>query len=265
MLKIGDFNMNDEIYFIGAGNDGDETAVELSRIYESMANDIYYKADEQQLQYLQINSFRNYKKSMFDVENKFIILAGSIHNHYWQEARKKFSEQNPYLMLTIGIGFDKVIVSNTLLTFKNECLIFPDPFVVNPVDVAQLVLQIFLIHMPWNICQMGSLIGYDFADTKNVFAGKVIKIKQMTSCTEHYRQNFSKFLDENKKTLSKSQGILLSLWSQDKVLSISKANELMKEIESYSDRKMFTFHLLPRGKPEFMTTMLIALRDEYEN
>lgn len=254
--------MNNKIIFIGVGSVGDKTAIELSRIYESFGNDIFYGKHGKALQYFQIHSFTNLNKVCLDVEDKFIILAGSIGDPSWQEARKTLSEQKPYLLLTIGTGFKRKVNKDSLLTFNNECLVFPDPLLVVPVEIAQLVLQIFFMHMPWSICQMGSIIGYDLADTKQVFEGKVVKVRKMTSDKEYYRENFSKFLNENKKHLSGSQGILMSLWGKNKELSISTAMKLGNEMESLimsGAHRMITFHVLPKDRPDFMAIIFMAL------
>ena len=101
-------------------------------------------------------------------------------------------------MLTIGIDYEQAIGHDAFQPFPNECLVFPAPSLFDPVEIAQLVLQIFFIHTPWNVSGRGSLIGYDLADTMQIFAGKVTKVRKMTSDKGHYRQNFSKSLGANK-------------------------------------------------------------------
>jgi len=166
------------------------------------------------------------------------------------------------LMLTIGIDHEQSIGHDAFPPFSDECLVFPDPFLFEPVELSQLVLQIFFIHTPCFMIVRGSLIGYDLADTKQLFAGKVTKVRKMTSDKDHYRQNFSKFLGENKADLSQAQGILMSFWGRDDVLTIPKINELWEETERLlmpDANRMFTLHILPKGEPAFMTTLFLTL------
>ena len=108
----------------------------------------------------------------------------------------------------------------------------------------------------------GSLIGYDLTDTKRIFAGKITKVRQMTSDKEHCRQNYSEFLTANKADLSRAQGILISLWGRNDVLSIPKANELMEEMKRLvmpDAHHALTYHILPEEEPTFMATLFMAL------
>lgn len=69
-------------------------------------------------------------------------------------------------MLTIGIDHEQAISPDTFQPFPNECLVSPDPSLFDPVELAQLVLEIFLMHTSWQVCSRGSLVGYDFVDTE---------------------------------------------------------------------------------------------------
>ncbi|MBU4371781.1 MAG: hypothetical protein KKD68_07820 [Proteobacteria bacterium] len=254
--------MEEGVHFVGAGDDGNRTAIELSRIYESLGDDFFDEEYDDPQRHLRIHTFPFTEMACFDGGDHSIILAGSVDDPCWQEARKALHESRPYLMATIGIDHERGICPETFQPFPDECLVFPGPSPFDPVEVAQLALQIFFIHTPWNVNSRGSLIGYDLADTKQLFAGKVTKVGKMSSDQDHYRQNFSKFLSENKADLSRAQGILMSFWGRDDVLSIPKANELWEETEHLlmpDAHKAFTFHILPEDGPDFMTTLFLAL------
>ena len=254
--------MGIEAHFVGTGDLGNNVSIELSRIYQGLVDNIFDEENDKLQNYLHIHSYSLTETACFDGKDHFIILAGSIDDPCWKKARKTLHEGRPYLLVTIGVDHIQGIDPNMLQPFQNECLIFPDPSLLDPVKTANLALQIFFIHTPWNVNSRGSLIDYDLADTKRIFAGKVTKLKKMTSDKEHYRQNYSAFLTANKTDLSQAQGILLSLWGQDDVLSIPKANELweeMKQLAMTNANKMFTFHILPKGEPVFMTTLFLVL------
>jgi hypothetical protein len=254
--------MEEGIHFVGVGDAGKRTAIELSRIYESLGDDLFYKEHDKPQNHLFIHSFPFAETVCSNGEYVFIILAGSVHDPCWKEARKTLHESRPYFMLTIGIDNQVGIESDIFPPFADECLVFPDPYLFDPVELAQLVLQIFLIHSSWQVCSRGSLIGYEPADTKNILAGKVAKVRKMTADKEHYRQNFSKFLGENKAALSRAKGILMSFWGRDDVLSIPKTNDLWEETKCLlmpDTRQVFTYNVLEEEEPAFMATLFIAL------
>ena len=254
--------MGEEIHFIGAGDFGCRVSRKLSEIYEDTRAELIHKNGNASPQHLGIHTFPITETPCFGGNEPLIILAGSVHDPCWMEARKTLHESRPYLMISIGIDHERGICPDTFQPFPAECLVFPGPSLFDPVEVAQLALQIFFIHTPWNVSSRGSLIGYDLADTKQLFAGKVTKVGKMSSDKEHYRQNFSKFLGENKADLSRAPGILMTFWGRDDVLSIPKANELWEETEHLlmpDAHNAFTFHILPEDGPDFMTTLFFAL------
>ena len=257
--------MAGSIRFVGIGDFGNKVASELSQIYEGLCDGRFDKEDgkyDAVQDHLLIHSFPSVETSAIDVTDDTIILAGSVHDPCWMEARKTLRESRPYLMISIGIDHERGICPDTFKPFPVECLVFPGPSLFDPVEVAQLALQIFFIHTPWNVSSRGSLIGYDLGDTKQLFGGKVTEVRKMTSDKEHCRQSFSKFLGENKADLSRAQGILMSFWGRDDVLSIPKANELWEETEHLlmpEAHKAFTFHILPEDGPDFIATLFLTL------
>jgi hypothetical protein len=255
-------NMGEEIHFIGAGDFGFRVSRKLSEIYEDTKTKRIHKIGNASPQHLGINVFPFAETACFDGKDHFIILAGSVHDPCWMEARKTLHESRPYLMVTIGIDHERGICPETFQPFPDECLVFPDPALIDPVEVAQLALQIFFIHTPWNVSGRGSLIGYDLADTKQIFAGKVTKARKMISDKDHYRQNYSEFLTANKVDLSRARGILMSFWGRNDVLSIPKANELMEELKRLAmpdAHQAFTCHILPEDGPDFTATLFLTL------
>jgi len=227
-------DLQEGIHFVGAGAFGNKVAIELSSIYEGLRDGLFYEEHDEPQNHLHIHSFPFAEAPCFDGDYVFIILAGSVHDPCWKEARKTLHESRPYFMLTLGIESQQAIDSETFPPFPDECLVFPDPPLFDPVKLAKLVLQIFLIHTSWKVSGRGSLIGYDLADTKQIFAGKVAKARKMTSNKEHYRQNFSKFLGENKADLSRAQGILISFWGRDDVFLFQKQTSFGKKRSIFS-------------------------------
>lgn len=254
--------MSGIICFVGAGDFGIKVAIELSKIYEGLRDGLFYEEHDEPPNHLHIHSFPFAEAPCFDGDYVFIILAGSVHDPCWKEARNTVHEKRPSFMLTIGIDHEQAIGHDAFQPFPDECLVLPDPSLFEPVELSQLVLQIFLTHTPWNMSGRGSLIGYDIADTKQLFTGKVTKVRKMTSDKEHYRQHFSKFLGENKPDLSRAQGILISFWGRDDVLTIPKVNELWEEMKRLATPEAdlaFTFHVLPGDGPDFMATLFLTL------
>jgi hypothetical protein len=243
------------VHFVGAGDLGNKIAIELSEIYEGLREGLFYEEHDEPQNHLHIHSFPFAEAPCFDGDYVFIILAGSVHDPCWKEARNTVHEKRPSFMLTIGIDHEQAIGHDAFQPFPDECFVLPDPALFDPAEVAQLVLQIFFIHTPWNVSERGSLIGYDLADTKQLFAGKVTKVRKMTSDKEQYRQNFSKFLGENKADLSRAQGILISFWG----LSIPEVDGLCTETRRLLLPEvdfMITVHEL---EPAIMVTLFFAL------
>ncbi|MBU3927620.1 MAG: hypothetical protein KKB74_07420 [Bacteroidetes bacterium] len=254
--------MSEIICFVGAGDFGNKVAIELSEIYEGLRDGLFYEEHDEPQNHLHIHSFPFAETPCFDGDYVFIILAGSVHDPCWKEARNTVHEKRPSFMLTIGIDHEQAIGHDAFQPFLDECLVLPDPSLFEPVELSQLVLQIFLIHTPWTVSGRGSLIGYDPADTMQIFARKATKVRKMTSDKEQYRQNFSKFLGENKADLSRTQGMLMSFWGRDDVLTIPKVNGLweeMKRLATPDANRMFTLHILPKGEPAFMATLFLTL------
>lgn len=254
--------MGEEIHFIGAGDFGCRVSRKLSEFYEDTRTELIHQSGNASPQHLGIHTFPITETSCFGGKEPLLMLAGSVDDPCWKEARKTLHESRPYLMVTIGIDHKRGISPDTYQPFPDECIVFPDPSLSNPVEVAQLALQIFFIHTPWNVNGRGSLIGYDLADTKQLFAGKVTKVMKMISDKEHYRKNYSEFLIANEVDLSRARGILMSFWGRDDVLSIPKANELwenMKRLTMPGTDLVLTFHVLPEETPDFMATMFMAL------
>lgn len=253
--------MDDCTIFVGAGNLGNKIANELSLLCKSLGDDIFDEQSRRFSHYLRIFSFPCKKTSFNEWKDCLFIMAGSIHDPCWQEARDFIHESGADYMLTIGLESRHEAHSDVPIPFKNEIIFLTDPSLVKPVEIAQLVLQIFFIHMPWDFRQMGSLIGYDLGDTVSIFEGKVIALKTVTFAKECYRQDFLRFLNENRGRLGQSEGVLLSIWGQDKVLSLTQADKLMKETEqlTMSDATvLFTLHFMPENWPDFMAILFMT-------
>jgi len=164
-------------------------------------------------------------------------------------------------MFTIGTNCEGTASFKTPQPLGDECLIVPDPVDIVPFEAAQLALQIFLIHSPWSECRMGSIIGYDLSDTKQLFAGEVVKVTQITSDRVHYHQRFSEFIRKNEEVISRAQGILISFWGRDDVLSVPIVNELWNKSEQImmpDTQWGLTFHMLPDDGADFMATLFLT-------
>ena len=247
--------------FTGIGDDGNRIAMELSRLYNGMKAELFDPEHDDPQHHLHTLAYPSTTDGIFEPAEQFIILAGQVHDPLWREARQSLHESRAYLLWTFGIGHDQEIAPDVLAPFPNECLLLSDPAIADAANLSQMALQIFFIHTPWNVSARGSLIGYDLADTKAMFAGKVTQVRQMTSNRKHYRQNFSKFLSENKADLSRAQGILMSFWGREDVLSIPKTNVLWEEAEHLlmpDTHKAFTFHILPEDGPDFIATLFLT-------
>ena len=94
-------DMQEGVHFVGVGDDGNRTAIKLSRIYEGMRDGLFYEEHDEPQNHLHIHSFPFAETPCFDGKDRSIILAGSVHNPCWQEARKVLYESGPYLMLTL--------------------------------------------------------------------------------------------------------------------------------------------------------------------
>ncbi len=249
-------------FFIGVGDDGKRIAMELSRLYDGIKAELFDPEHDDPQHHLHILAYPSTADDFVEPAEQFIILTGSIHEPAWQEARKALHEGRPCLLWTIGIGHNQKIAPDILGPFPNECLLLPDPAIADAANLSQMALQIFFIHTPWFVCpQRGSLIGYDLSDTKGIFAGKAVKAATMTSDRDNYRDNFSRFLCEKEADLIRAQGILMSLWGRDEVLSIPKASDLwdeMKRITMSDASQMLTFHILPNDGPDFMVTLFFT-------
>ena len=74
--------MGEGIHFVGAGDDENRTAIELSRIYEGLRDGLFYEEYDEPQNHLHIHSFPFAETACFDGEDHFIILAGSVHDPY---------------------------------------------------------------------------------------------------------------------------------------------------------------------------------------
>lgn len=255
--------MQEGVHFVGAGDGGNRTAIELSRIYDGLRDGLFYEGHDEPQNHLHIHSFPFAETPSFNADCNFIILAGSVHDPCWEEARMTLYENRPYFMLTIGIDAKREINYSAFQPFGSECLVFPDPSLFDPIEIAELVMQIIFIHEPWqsNMCTIGSLIGYDLADTKELFSGKITKVLKVKSDKDQYRQNFSRFLSKNRVDLGRAISILISFWGRDDVLSIPKVNELWEEMKRLTMPEAdlaFTFHILPEGETAFMAILFLT-------
>ncbi|MFZ4440082.1 MAG: hypothetical protein ACOYOS_16770 [Syntrophales bacterium] len=252
-------NFWEGVHFVGAGDDGNRTAIELSRIYEGLRDGLFYEEHDEPQNHLHIHSFPFAETGCFEGNyDSIIILAGAVHDPCWQEARETLNEGKPYFMLTIGIDSQRGIGTDSLQPFPDECLIFPDPSFFEPVEQAKLVLQIFFMHMPWSMSERASIAALDAADTKTLFAGKVTKVRKIALDKEHYRQNFSKYLSENNAEFSRIQGMLIILW----ITSLHEFNALSEDIEQLLKpdvNSLYAVHALPEDEPDIMATLFYTL------
>ena len=249
--------MEEGKHFIGVGITGQRVTMELCRIYEGMRADLFEVEQDKPQNYLHIHSYPCAATDCQDDKDHLIILAGSINDPCLQDARNTFQKKHPYLMLTIGVDYQDGMDTDAYQPFPDECLIFPGISLFDPIKLAQLVLQLFLIHTPWFISGRGSLIGYDLYDTKQLFGGKVVKAISITSDKVHYRESFTRFLDKNRAYIRRSKGILMSLWG----LSITEVNEIWKEIRLLlipEASEMFTCHNLPADDPNITVTLFLT-------
>lgn len=213
------------IHFVGVGEDGKRTAIELSRIYEGIREDLFYEEYDIPQNHLHIHSYPCAANLTFNEEFQLVILAGSFNDSGLHDAREAFHERHPFLMLTIGTDYQTGMDKETFQPFPDEFLVVPDQSLFDPVAVAQLVLQIFLIHTLDTESNRGSMAGYDLADTKYGFAGKTAKVITMTMDKEHLRQDYTNFLAKNSEAIKRTQGILMTFWG----LSLKEMNELSTE------------------------------------
>jgi len=88
-------------------------------------------------------------------------------------------------------------------------------------------MQIFLIHTPWFISKRGSLIGYDFADTKAIFVGKTAKA--------------------------------ITIWG----LGVWGMNNLCLKVSRLltSGDVVFTLHDLPNDEPNIITMLFYTIKE----
>ncbi|MDP2267714.1 MAG: hypothetical protein Q8K46_00970, partial [Deltaproteobacteria bacterium] len=116
--------MGEGVHFVGAGAEGKRTVIELSRIYEGLRDDLFYEEHDEPQNHLRIHSFPFAETTCGEGVDHFIILAGSVHDHSWKEARETLPESRPYLMVTIGLDHERGIDLHTFQPFPDECLLF---------------------------------------------------------------------------------------------------------------------------------------------
>ena len=251
--------MGEGIHFVGVGEPGNRVIMELHRIYEGMRDGLFSEEHDQPKNHLHIHSYPCTEMVFCDGEDIFIILAGSTHDPCLQDARNTLHERRPYFMLTIAMNDQAGTNTDAIQPFPDECLVFREQSIFDPVKIAQLVLQIFLIHTPWYISKRGSLVGYDLYDTKPMFTRKFIKVITMTSDKKHYRQYFSKFLEENRAELRWTKGILMSLWGFSTISDVSDLCTETTGLLMPDAIELLTYHDLPDDEPNIMVTLFIAL------
>jgi hypothetical protein len=244
-------------HFVGAGDFGRETIIELSKAYNALQDD--------PRNHLHMHAFPRTRNDPGGWDRgDVLILAGKVDDPAWNDARCSLHAGGAFFILTIGVDDKNTqeYSADALPTpFTNECIVLADRSISSPAALAGLVLQFVFIHTPWQQSAQGSLIGHDLADTKRIFSGKVAKIRVLTANQEDFRQSFSRFLAENSQDIRRAQGILMSLWASDGVLSIPQANNLWEETADFlnpdADRA-YTLHVLPEGGPVFTATMFLA-------
>jgi hypothetical protein len=77
-------DMQEGIHFVGAGDDGNRTAIELSRIYEGLRDGLFYEGHDEHQNHLQIHSFPFPKTVCLNWDHHAVILAGSVHDPCWK-------------------------------------------------------------------------------------------------------------------------------------------------------------------------------------
>ena len=233
--------------------------MELCRIYEGICDGLFYEEYDQPQNNLHVHSYPCNEAVCFDEGNLFIILAGLVHDPYWRDARKSLHESKPYFMLTISIDHQTGMDADDIQPLPDECLVVPDQSLSNPVALAQLVLQIFLIHTPWYISKRGSLIGYDLYDTKQMFAGKTAKVIILTTDQKHFRKSFTRFLGKHKEDVRRTRGILMSFSG---LPSIREVDELCTETTRLLKPDvghLLTYQDSSEDEPESMATLFFTL------
>ena len=69
------------VHFIGAGDDGNRTVIELSRIYEGLRDALFNEGHDKPKNHLHIHSFPSAEPGCFDCNSdSIIILAGAVHD-----------------------------------------------------------------------------------------------------------------------------------------------------------------------------------------
>jgi len=257
ILQHSELLMEEGNHFIGAGDTGCMVAAELCRIYKGMREGLFQAEQDRPHNHLHIHCYPCAAKVCFDDKDHLVILGGSLSEPDLRDARDAFRDKHPYLMSTVATDYRKVMNTGGYRALPDECLIFPDAVHCAPVKLAQLVLQIFLIHTPWYISTRGSLVGYDLADTKAIFAGKTAKVITMTSDKVHYKKHFLKLLNTHRSGLGQTQGVLASFWGLD----LRDMNNLrLKVSRLLTDADVvFTLHDLPDDESHIKATLFYTL------
>lgn len=251
--------MQEGTHFVGVGATGNRTAMELRRIYEGICDGLFYDEHDHPENHLHIHSYPCDETFCCDGGNPFIILAGSVHDLGLRDARKSLHESRPYFFLTIGIDYQEGMDTDTYQPFPDECLVLPDPSLHDPVKLAQLVLQIFLIHTPWYISKRGSLIGYDLYDTKQMFAEKTAKVRTLTADKKHFRESFTRFLGKHKEDLRRTQGILISFSGLPSIREVDELYTETTRLLKPDVGHLLTYQDSSEDEPESMATLFFTL------
>jgi len=264
-----------QIYFIGAGTFGNAVTMELSRIYEEIREGLFYEEYDTPENHLHIHPYTC--SETCDEELDLVILAGSCNDLDLQKAREEFYERKPFLMLTIVIDYQTGINKETFQPFFDEGIIVFDQSLCDPVAMAKLVLQIFFVNTLDVQCKRGTRVGYDLADTKNLFAGHTAEAITLIMDEENRRQNYTNFLAKHSEDIKRTKGILMTFWG----MSLREINELSTETTELlmpianTGKKMdelstetlafllsdiytaLTWHYIPNDEPETVTLFFL--------
>lgn len=250
-----------DIHFVGAGGYGRKVIVVLRHLQQEMKAFSPGGEDNEDDKHFRIYFSENREAGGRKAEDRITILAGKTDDPCWEDARKTWNLRPGFLLMTIGSQPRRKEYASPLTPAPGECMFLPAPAQDNPRGIARLAVELYCIHTSWRLNPMGSLIGYDPADTKAMFAGCLVQVRQMSANRKYAERVFTRFLRRHQREIGGVQALLLSLWGRDDFPSVAQAQALaggLKQLARPDAAGMMTLHILPEGDRDFRVTLFMA-------
>lgn len=223
--------LNDELFgcLIGVGSLGSALSKQLKHTYQIPIETLSTHSSDKPETCLSFST-KNFNLNLKDKLWNLVILVVSSEDPSFSSTREIVLSYNPdFLWTIVQTPKGNPMQDDSLIPTTKETI-----SIINNIDsflddICQLITVIY------SACyQVNSIIGFDMADLKGMFAGRLTSLLCFRSKDDHRQEALLRFIDHNKKFLLNTDTIHLGLiYKEETSFTLQEVNDYTSKVQSF--------------------------------